>query len=192
MEELDMNQQRKLQLEQARDHSECLMFPVLNDFQIIDDESDPHNILLARTADRSFMLQVVTDGCLREGETFEQRTHLIVHNTLAFMKNTPSFDQTSDIFYLKDLDTAEGFNFKIYVQDMIVDNNGEKLALRQFSGFFLEPRHNDIYQVSLSFGPVSYPTNIYTIGKFDIVNDNVSATILGMLEVILNNIKYRY
>lgn len=160
-------------------HSEQLNVPILNDMKVIK-IFNPKVILFATNG--QYTEHLVSDGPLYSNETFEQRVNLIIETTKLFMKDNNCENIDNCYKYLSDY-SNNVFNFKIYVQDIVVKNNDEQRITRQFNAFFLEPHLNDIYQISLSAGP-------YNLKKVDI-NDIVTKNLNNMFYTILDNIKYK-
>lgn len=165
-------------------HAESLNVPLLNDFNPI----DPQNAqtVLYAMHEKGFVQQLVSDGPLMPGETFEQRVDLVVSNTLAFMKQNNYASAGNGYFFVKDYSNGT-FNFKIYAQDIVFGNK----VVRMLNAFFHEPRFNDFYQASVSVAPLPYPTQVLKVGEFDLQNDVITRLIYNMLETVLENITYK-
>lgn len=167
-------------------HAEQLFVPLLKDFEVMK-PGNPKTLLMAKH--NAFFEQLVTDGYLGN-DTFEERIELIIENVKKYMKHQNMQDPDKNYFYYKDFDNGT-FKFKIYVQDMIFKQGEEEKFIRQFNAFFHEPKFNDFYQLSLSVGPFMMPCQIIKIGEVDLENDKLTANTLNMLNVILENLKYR-
>lgn len=165
-------------------HAESLNIPLLNEFNPI----EPQNAqtILYAMHEKGFVQQLVSDGPLAQGETFEQRVDLVVSNTIAFMKQNNYTSSGNGYFFVKDFSNGT-FNFKIYAQDIVFGNK----VVRMLNAFFLEPRFNDFYQASVSVAPLPYPTQVLKVGEFDVQNDVITRLILNMLEAMLENITYK-
>ena len=152
MEDNNINDLNKMQgLLNLRQHAEILLIPVLKDFNVID-SANPQSILIARSTDNAFLEQVIADGPLMDGETFEDRIQLVIDRLQLFLQNDPNNCKESNCFYYKDYQTKD-FEYKIYVQDFVIKReDGQKLITRMANAFFVEPRFNDFYQISLAVG----------------------------------------
>jgi hypothetical protein len=167
-------------------HAEQLNIPVASDFQVIDD-GKPQTILLA--TGHGFIEQLTSDGFIQDGD-FEKRIQEIISKNKEFMKNN-NFENAdnSHIFY-KDYSNGV-FNFKLYVQDMIIPMTGEKSVIRSIIAYFVEPKMHDFYQMCLSVGPFTMPAEELKIGKIDLQNDKVTASLDYLMKDILDNLTYK-
>lgn len=191
MEYNNINDLNKMQgLLNLRQHAEILLIPVLKDFNVID-SANPQSILIARSTDNAFLEQVIADGPLMDGETFEDRIQLVIDRLQLFLQNDPNNCEESNCFYYKDYQTKD-FEYKIYVQDFVIKReDGQKLITRMANAFFVEPRFNDFYQISLAVGPFNFSTDVLKLGEVDCENDAISNALMTMFEIILDLTKYR-
>ncbi len=167
-------------------HAEQLSIPVLNDFQV-ENDNNPQTILLA--SGHGFTEQLVSDGYIDDG-AFEQRIELVINNTKQFMKNNGCENVDNSFIYYKDYNNGV-FNFKIYVSDMIIPVNHEKRIIRQFNAYFVEPKMHDFYQLSLSAGPFTLPTEQLKVGIIDLQNDQITVSLDNLMKTLLDNLKYK-
>lgn len=79
------------------------------------------------------------------------------------------------------------FNFKIYVCDLIIQGK----VLRQFISYFVEPKLQDFYQLTVSVGPFDFPTNQIKIDQIDLNNDSTTKSLDILNTLLLNNLKYK-
>ncbi len=169
-----------------RMHAEQLFIPILNDFQIQND-NNPQTILLA--SGRGFMEQLTSDGYIEDGQ-FEKRIDLVINNTKQFMKNNGCEDVDNSFIYYKDYNNGI-FNFKLYVQDMIINVQNQKKVIRNFIAYFVEPKMHDFYQLSLGAGPFTMPTEQLKIGIIDLKQDQITISLDNLMQTILDNLKYK-
>lgn len=167
-------------------HAEQLFIPVLNGFTV-ENDNNPQTILVA--SGHGFTEQVTSDGHLESGE-FEQRIDLVINSTKQFMKNSGCENADNSFIYYKDYNNGV-FNFKIYVCDMIIPVNGERKVIRQFIAYFEEPNMQDFYQLSLSAGPFTLPTEMLKTGIIDTTNDQVTMSLNNVLKTLMDNLKYK-
>lgn len=167
-------------------HAEQLSVPVLKDFQVQND-NNPQTILLA--SGHGFIEQLTSDGHIEDGQ-FEQRIELVIKNTKDFMRNNNCENVDNSFIYYKDYDNGI-FNFKLYVQDMIIPVQNEKKVIRNFLAFFVEPRMHDFYQLSLGAGPFTMPTEQLKTGVIDLESDQVTMSINNLMKTLLDNLKYK-
>lgn len=167
-------------------HAEQLFIPVLNGF-IVETDNNPQTILVA--SGHGFTEQLTSDGHLSPGE-FEQRIDLVINSTKQFMKNSGCENAENSFIYYKDYNNGV-FNFKIYVCDMIIPVNGERKVIRQFIAYFEEPNMQDFYQLSLSAGPFTLPTEMLKAGVIDTTNDQVTMSLNNVLKTLMDNLKYK-
>ena len=117
-------------------HANELYVPILNDLKD-DDNTNPNVIINA--IGNGLSEQLVSEGILNDNETFNNRIDDIVNNTLNYMKQVLPENENNKMFYYKDYNNDK-FDFKIYVQDMIINFNKELKAVRQFNVFFIYKR----------------------------------------------------
>jgi hypothetical protein len=169
-------------------HANTLFVPLFNGFVKEPESSNPQLIFLATGS--GLTEQLVSDGAMNNGETFDDRITLVINSTKNFMKKQNLEDPDKNIFYYKDFKTDK-FLFKVYVQDMIIPIKGERKLIRQLSAFFVEPHFNDFYQLSLAAGPFTMPAEMIKTGVVDLDNDKVTQTLVNMLNTLMQNIKYK-
>lgn len=167
-------------------HAEQLFIPVLNDFQVQDD-NNPQTVLLA--SGHGFIEQLTSDGHIEDAE-FDERINLVIAKTKKFMKNNGMENVDNSFIPYKDYNNGV-FDFKLYVQDMIIPVQGEKKVIRNFLAFFVEPKMHDFYQLSLGVGPFTIPTEQLKTGVIDLENDQVTISLNNLMKTLLDNLKYK-
>jgi len=167
-------------------HAEQLFIPILNDFEVIND-NNPQTILLA--TGNGFTEQLVSDGYIEDCD-FEQRIDLVIKNTKEFMKQSGCENVENSFIFYKDYNNNV-FNFKIYIQDLIIPMENTKKVIRQFNSYFIEPKMHDFYQFSLGVGPFDMPTEQLKIGVIDLQNDTITQTLDNLTKLLLDNLKYK-
>lgn len=173
--------------ENLKKYASILDIPIMDGLSLENVESLPQSIFIA--TGNGFMEQLTSDGPMRQNETFENRIELVIKNTIKFMKEQ-NIEPDNNFFFYKEYKNKNNFTFKIYVQDMIFENNGKKV-IRQLSAFFIEPRFNIFYQLSLGTGPFTWSTQILKTGLVDIENDNVTKNLMSILDSILSGVSYK-
>lgn len=168
-------------------HAEQLAIPLLNNFNVMQ-SNNPHIVFMSSV--EAFVYQVVSDGPLSAGETFDDRINLVVKNTTDYMKQQNMDNVDKSFFFYKNYKN-DTFSFEIYVQDLILMIDNEKKVIRQFNAYFLEPKFNDFYQITISAGPFSMPTQMLKLGIVDLTNDQITQILDNMMNNVLNNFKYR-
>lgn len=169
-----------------RMHAEQLFVPILNDFQV-ENDNNPQTILLA--SGHGFVEQLTSDGHIDDGQ-FEQRIDLVIKNTKEFMKNNNCENVDNSFIFYKEYNNGV-FDFKLYIQDMIIPVQNEKKVIRNFIAYFVEPKMHDFYQFSLSAGPFTMPTEQLKIGIIDLQNDQVTISLDNLMKTLLDNLKYK-
>ena len=164
-------------------HAEQLSIPVLNNFQVYE-ENNPQVVFSAMAG--PYIEQVVSDGYIADGE-FEERIDLVINNTTEYLKNN---NIDTKFMYLKDYNNGV-FDFKVYVQDMIVPTPKGDEAYRLFNAYFVEPRMHDFYQMSVSIGGIAMPVEILKLGTIDLENDELTKILNTMMNILLDNLKYK-
>ena len=168
-------------------HSENLEIPILNGFEI--KEIDNHQIILL-AQNKFFIEQLISDGNLSQTETFEQRINFVNSKTIDFMKSNTSLNSDKSIFYYKDYSNGI-FDYKLYIQDFIIVNNGIEKISRSINAFFIEHNFKDFYQLSVSSIPINMPTEVLKLGIVDMENDQITRSLYNMIEIIMDNLKYK-
>lgn len=167
-------------------HAEQLFIPVLSDFEVKND-NNPQTIVLA--SGHGFTEQLVSDGHIEDGE-FEKRIELVINNTKDFMRNNGLENVDNSFLYYKDYNNGV-FDFKLYIQDLIIPVQNEKKVIRQFNAYFVEPRMHDFYQLSLSAGPFTMPTETLKVGVIDLENDQITKSLDNLTKTLMDNLKYK-
>ena len=180
-------------------NASILAVPIISDAMIVE-QNNRQTIFIAQS--RIFMEQLVADGAFSENESFEDRVNLVVNNTINGLKSQGFANADKNYFYYKDYSNSL-FKFKIYVQDMIfpafekVEENGEiyekstTKVMRSINAFFVEPKKNQFYQLSLNSMPFNMPTEHLKVGKVDLENDKITSIMLDTLYAIMDGIEYR-
>lgn len=168
-------------------HAEQLFIPLINNFKI-EQVQDPQIVFSA--TDGMFVEQLVSDGSMNTNETFEQRIDLVVKNTLNFMKGYSELNNENNLFFYKDYSNGI-FNYKIYVQDFIVNVQDTTKVIRQFNAYFIEPEFNDFYQLTIALPALQMPTEILKLGVVDINNDQITQSLDNLLKLVMDNLKYK-
>lgn len=169
-----------------RMHAKQLFIPVLKEFKVQND-NNPHTILLA--SGNGFVEQLTSDGYIKDGE-FEKRIELVINNTKQFMKNNGCENVDNSFIYYKDYNNGV-FNFKLYVEDMIMNTGNQKKVIRNFIAYFVEPKMHDFYQLTLGAGPFTMPTEQLKTGIIDLKQDRITSLLDKLMQTLLNNLKYK-
>lgn len=185
------DEQIKISMDMARMmnyrmHAEQLFVPILNDFQV-ENDNNPQTILLA--SGHGFIEQLTSDGHIDDGQ-FEQRIDLVIKNTKEFMKNNNCENVDNSFIFYKDYNNGV-FDFKLYIQDMIIPVQNAKKVIRNFIAYFVEPKMHDFYQFSLGAGPFTMPTGQLKTGIIDLQNDQVTISLDNLMKTLLDNLKYK-
>lgn len=167
-------------------HAEQLNIPLVNGFQVGNNDN-PQTILLA--SGNGFIEQLTSDGFIQDGD-FENRINLVIDNTKQFLKKNSCENVDNSFIYYKDYSNGV-FNFKLYVQDIIISVQNEKKVIRTLNAYFVEPKMHDFYQMSLSVGPFTMPTEQLKIGTIDLQNDQITISLDNLMKNILDNLKYK-
>jgi len=120
--------------------------------------------------------QFLCDGIITE--PFEEHIEKVIKDTLEAMKEGKLEVNDNTIFYLSDYHTKD-FYFKVYVQD----NIGEGMIIRQFNMYFMDPKTNAFYQLSLTTAP--YPTS-----QMEYVTNEFSHKMLPTLKSLMDQVHY--
>ena len=168
-------------------HARQLSIPVLNNFEL---QPSPNQQTIFIATLKPFTEQLVADGPLNPGETLDQRIDLIKKNTMIALSQSGACMDECSYFFFKDF-KGKIFDYKIYIQDLVYNTPSAKVVIRMFNAFFVEPKFNDVYQLSLSVGPMKMPTEIVKLGVADLEHDKISMTTYNMLINLMDNLKYK-
>lgn len=127
----------------------------------------------------------MSDGHI-ENDDFEKRIDLVINNTKNFMKSNNCENVENSFKFYKDY-TNGIFNFKIYVYDLIIQGK----VLRQFISYFVEPKLQDFYQLTVNVEPFDFLTNQIKIDQIDLNNDSTAKSLDILNTLLLNNLKYK-
>lgn len=167
-------------------HAKQLDVPLVDGFSAMDVDN-PQIVLFASC--NGITEQLTSDGYVEDGD-FDNRVELVIANTKLFMTENKFEDVDKSFIYYKDY-TNGVFNYKLYIQDMIIPDNGERNVIRSLIAYFVEPKMHDFYQMTLSIGPFVMPTEELKVGVIDLENDQVTMALDGLMMNILNNLKYK-
>ena len=173
-------------IENFRAHSNQLNIPILS---VLEEKvsNDPQTILLA--SNNRYIEQLVSDGHLEEGD-FENRIQQVIESTKEFMRSNNCENVDHSILFYQDYHNGT-FQFKIYVQDVVVPTETDKRVVRSMIAFFEEPKMHDFYQLSLSIGPFTDPVEDLKLGVIDLEEDTVTIELEQLMKLILTNLNYK-
>ena len=169
-----------------RQHASQLKIPILNGFNV-EKNDNPQTILLA--SGHGYTEQLISDGFIEDGE-FEERIKLAINKSKEFMKDNGLDNVDNSFTYFKDYHNGL-FHFKVYIQDMIINDGNDRKIIRQMNAYFIEPKMHDFYQLSLAVGPFKMPTKFLKIEKSELKNDKVTQTLNNLMKKLLINLKYK-
>ena len=166
-------------------HSNKLDIPVINGFDTnINDGRNPH-LIISYSNNKGMIESLTGDGVLTKGESFEDRIKLVNSTTLGFCQTISNKNVEKNLYFLKDYKAI--FDYKVYVHDIIMEGNK---YMKTMYAYFVEPKLNDFYQLSLSAGVFSYDPDKMEFGKLD-ENDEVYKILIDNLEYIMDNLNYK-
>ncbi len=140
--------------------------PILEGLKLINVEDN--NVIFV-ASDGNVMEQFLTDGELNS-DSFKERIEKNVTSSYEIVNNLNS---SCNINFLKDYKT-DYFNFKIYNQEIIINNSK---TIRQLVAYFVDSRSNYFYEITLSCGVKT--------------NDNLEMdSIMKLFFSVLDNTKY--
>lgn len=146
--------------------------PILDGFDLIKYEG---SIFTAKSKN-NFIEQFLSDGKLKENETFEDHLNKTIEDTVTAMKKANLKDPDNNIIPLYDYKN-DYFNYKVFLQDNIIDN---KLT-RQLNAYFLDPNTNAFYEIILSTCP--YQSETFKQNNEAITN-NLKETLNSILDLV--------
>ena len=161
-------------------------FHLPDGYSIIQNENNnTSNVVFIAKNDTS-IIQFLTDGTLDENETFDMHVQSVVNQIVSEYSNNGLYDNDKFFFYLKDYNTKL-FNFKLYVQDILVD---DYTFIRQLNAYFIETNSKEFCQISLASG--SYRKSEYNLlNKIDnLENDIITKKLIDNMISFLDKIEY--
>ena len=166
-------------------HSQQLEIPILAGFdKDINDGNNPH-LLLSYTNNNGLIESFTGDGALDKDESFEDRIKLVNSSTVGFCQTLSNKNVEENLYFLKDYQAI--FDYKVYVHDVIMEGNK---YIKTLYAYFVEPKWNDFYQISLSAGPFDYDPNTKEFGKLD-ENDEDYKILIDKFDYIMDNLNYK-
>ncbi len=170
-----------------------LLIPILEGFQIVKQDifsKDSNQFFVA--VKNNTIEQFQTDGMLDEKESFEQRVEKVIKQMKDSVKGNELYDGYKDfIVYYKNYDN-NFFDFKIYIQDILVGTKEDLKFIRQINAFFVEGIGNEFCHLSMAAGQYKVSDKFKLLK--DIKEYNKDEIIKGLedgLKVVLDNIIYR-
>lgn len=178
----------KMFLNNIKLHAKILDVPILEGFNINRDDGKFQTRIIDYANGQGISEQLISDGPLKANESFEDRIKLVIDNTNNYTWKLSPLNTEKNIFFLKDFEG--NFKFKVYVQDLLF-NVGERVSFNiLINAYFVEPKHNDFYQLTVAAETLSYPNDNVKIGKIS-DSDQITQTLIKMIDYLMSNIKYK-
>lgn len=193
-----MNRKEKIALKMAEkantiQNVDRLLIPILEGFKIVKQDvfnKDSNSFFVAMK--NNTIEQFQTDGALREKESFEERIDKVLDEIKDSVKDNELYKGNNDyIVYYKNYDN-NFFDFRIYLQDILVGTKEDLKFIRQINAFFVEGIGNEFCQISLASGQYKVSDKFKLLK--DIKEYNKDEIIKGLdqgLKVIIDNIIYK-
>lgn len=178
----------KLFLNNIKLHAKTLDIPILEGFIINRNDEKLQTKIIDYTNGQGLSMQLLSDGPLKPNESFEERIKLVIDNMNNSLWKLNLLNSEKNIFYLKDFEGE--FKFKVYVQDLLFNVNDRVSFNRLINAYFVEPKYNDFYQLTVASEGMKYPNENITIGKFS-DSDELTKELLKKIEYLMENIKYK-
>ena len=169
-----------------QEHSVQLMIPLLRGLNVKEVDGSPQVIMFAEG--EGYCEQLVSDGYI-DSDKYESSIEETIKSAKDFMKDIECFDVDSSFIYYKDYNNGI-FSFKIYVQDVIFEDEGKKI-IRQMNAYFYEPNMSDFYQFSLSTGPYDFDNSKIKTGVIDLENNPITKELEKKMMNLLSCLKYQ-
>lgn len=159
-----------------------LYIPILDGFKITITNKNG----FSASNNKGILEQFLFEDALEDSETINDRIDKVINSSIDFAKQNNVSLTKENILFVQDYKTI--FDFKIYIQDIDIFQNK---FIRQVNAYFVEPKTNIFYQISIAAGPYFYSSENFTVSKISNVEDNIFIKpLLEMLKTILKNIKY--
>lgn len=162
-----------------------LEFKLLDNFKKKDIKDD--NVVL-NASYNAFNEVISIEREMNEDKLVDEYIKDEVKKRIKKIKEYSKDNSAKNIFFYKEYEKY--FVFKIYVEDVFIDNGDNKNILRVMSAYFSSYKEDILYKVSLSVGPFKYPTETLIIGEIN-ENDKLTMSMLNMFYEILDSIKYK-
>ena len=146
--------------------------PVLVGYDIVPSEGT----IFTAVAPTGAIEQFLCDGVIEDG--FEEHIENVLKDMRYTMEAMELKMKEDSIQFYQDY-SNDDFNFKVYTQDLI----GNDLFIRQFNIFFIDPKTNAFYQVSLSSAP--YPESVRNT-----ITEKIMNRMVPMVEELIQEIRY--
>lgn len=162
-------------------HAQSLRIPILKGFTPLQ-SSMPNTILLAGWS--GFTEQIINLGNLKENETLDDAVAEYLNGL-----RKQAGENFSVKLWQDSLINTRFFKFKTYFIDII---KSDESVYRRFAlAFFIEPKHNDIYSISIASSPQDMLEDIIVKNPFSEKLDNVTIVLSKMLADVVNFIEYK-
>ena len=170
------------------DNELFLDIPILKEFNINRNDGKIQNKIIDYSNGKGMSQQLISDGPLRPGETFEDRIKFLIDNTNNYTKQIHPLNTEKNIFFLKEFEGE--FKFKVYVQDILF-NIGDRINFnRLINAYFVEPKNGDFYRMTVAAESLPYPNENIKIGEIS-ENDQLTQDLLAKMDCLMNNLKYK-
>jgi bifunctional DNA-binding transcriptional regulator/antitoxin component of YhaV-PrlF toxin-antitoxin module len=158
----------------------ALQIPILNSFEIIK-QNEENIIFIAKSKDNN-LEQFIEDGNLSKNETYKERLDKVIEETINSMTKNNFINPELNIAYIEKYKNNDiNIEFDIYVQNNIIKNT----LIKQMNAYFIEPKYNVFYEISLTTTPVKF-SNTYNVD----IDNKLTRELKESLMSILQNIKY--
>ena len=168
-----------------------LKVPVLDEFTVVQQDLDnPNNNVMFVALRNNVLEQFLGDGALLEDESFEKHLESVIDSMKETVKDNPLYEGNDNYLIPYENYDNDMFDFKIYAQDILMGTKDNIKFVRQLSAFFLEPRSNEFFQISMSAG--QYSESEYKLLKDikDFQNDEILKGLEQNLKLVLDNLTY--
>ncbi len=146
--------------------------PVLVGYELVPNEGT----IFTAAAPTGAIEQFLCDGTMED--SFEEHIENVLKDMRYTMEAMELNMKEDSISFYKDY-SNDHFQFKVYTQDL----NGNDLFIRQFNIFFVDPKTNAFYQLSLSSAP--YPESLRST-----VTEKIMNRMVPMVEELIQEIHY--
>lgn len=159
-----------------RYYIQSILVPILDGFSLIQENN---SVLFGAISKEKYLQQYLCDGILSEGESFEEHLARVIEKTKKSMMESGFDNPDSSIKFFKDYKN-NFFDFKVYLQDLV--KNGK--MLRQYNIYFVDPKSNAFYQVSLTTCP-------YSVNDRTTIETNITSSMDSTMSELMKKIRYR-
>lgn len=147
--------------------------PIADGFKVVPNK----DTLFTAVNDAGYIEQFLFDSIIGEQETFDSHLENVILKTKSSMKAS-SLDDVDKCFNFYNNYTNGIYDFKIYIQDNILDDR----IIRQINAYFMDTDTRAFYEIAFSSCP-------YSIKDMNFINTELVSNMMMTVLDVLKNVK---